>query len=99
MSAASIKPIIAICPGCDTRIRFDERPRLNEIVTCPECEGSFEVVRLRPLELDWAYDAAYDDEAWADEVDEEYVNDIDDYDFDEDLLDDDFDEEELDDAW
>jgi lysine biosynthesis protein LysW len=62
MAKVKTKVITAFCPTCDTRIRFSERPRLFDIVSCPECEEFFEVVRLSPIELQWAYDNSFVDE-------------------------------------
>ena len=69
------KTMTAFCRACHSRIRFDERPELYEIVTCPECEEAFEVIGLSPIQLDWPsdiadnddwQDAAYDDEQLGD---------------------------------
>lgn len=85
MSKADAKTFVAFCPACDTRIRFDEKPELYDIVTCPECEGVFEVVGLSPIQLDWLSDFAGDDE-WSDE--DEWSED-DDWDDDDEWSDDD----------
>jgi lysine biosynthesis protein LysW len=55
----------AICPSCDFHIRFYERPKLRDVIVCPECEESFEVVRLSPLRLDWT--DFEDDDFWPDD--------------------------------
>lgn len=52
------KTIDVFCPSCDGRIRFGVRPRLFDIVCCPECEEVFEVVRLSPVVLQRATDSA-----------------------------------------
>lgn len=62
MAKVKAKAITAFCPACDTRIRFGERPRLFDIVNCPECEEFFEVVGLSPIELQWADDSSFGDE-------------------------------------
>jgi lysine biosynthesis protein LysW len=62
MAKVKTKVITAFCPTCDTRIRFSERPRLFDIVSCPECEEFFEVVRLSPIELQWADESSLGDE-------------------------------------
>lgn len=43
------------CPECDFRVRFDDKPEMNQIVTCPECQTPLEVVSLSPFKLDWAF--------------------------------------------
>lgn len=66
MAKVKTKAITAFCPACDTRIRFSERPRLYDIVSCPECEEFFEVIRLSPIELQWADDSSFEDEYFED---------------------------------
>ena len=61
-----MKSITAFCRACHTRIRFDERPELFAIVSCPECGREFEVVGVSPVKLDWCSDSA-DEAAWADQ--------------------------------
>lgn len=58
------KDPVADCPSCATRIYLSRRPRLGDIIICRECEETLEVVRLTPLELDWAL--LDDDESWVD---------------------------------
>lgn len=60
--------LVADCPECDTHIRFHSRPKLGQIVVCPECDEQLEVRRLNPLELDWAYEEFEDD--WDDDWDD-----------------------------
>jgi len=95
MTREKAKAITAFCPACGTRIRFAERPKVYDIVDCPECEESFEVVGLTPLQLEWMAD--YDDEdEWLDD-DDEWLDDDDDYEYDDDDDDgdyDDFDDED-----
>jgi uncharacterized protein YbaR (Trm112 family) len=66
MAKAKTKAITAFCPTCNTRIRFSERPRLYDIISCPECEEFFEVIRLSPIELQWADESSFDDEDFED---------------------------------
>lgn len=47
------KEIIGICLECDSPIPFSEPPHLGQLVTCPQCQSTLEVVRKFPLELDW----------------------------------------------
>ncbi len=69
MAKVKAKAITAFCPACDARIHFSERPRLFDIVSCPECEEFFEVVRLSPIELQWADESSFEDEELEDEDD------------------------------
>ncbi len=55
MTDSPAHPLIAFCPECDTRIRFQVEPRLGQLVTCRECGEISEVVKLDPIKLDWAY--------------------------------------------
>ena len=48
--------LMARCPECDSRIYFERRPDAGEIIVCPECEASLEIIRTNPIRLDWAYD-------------------------------------------
>ena len=48
--------LMARCPSCDSRIYFERRPDTGEIIVCPECEASLEIIRNNPIRLDWAYD-------------------------------------------
>ena len=48
--------LMARCPECDSRIYFDRRPDNGQIIVCPECESSLEVVNTNPIRLDWAYE-------------------------------------------
>jgi lysine biosynthesis protein LysW len=48
--------LMARCPECDSRIYFERRPDTGEIIVCPECEASLEIIRNNPIRLDWAYD-------------------------------------------
>ena len=59
-----IHSMIAFCRACQSRIQFSERPDLYDIVSCPECEETFEVVNLSPIRLDWPAELG-DDETWS----------------------------------
>ena len=89
MAKAKAKTITAFCPACSTRIRFAERPKVYDIVVCPECEESFEVSGLTPLRLEWVADYASENE-WLDgddwlDVDQDFDDsDEDDYEYDDD---------------
>lgn len=48
------KPEIALCPACDTRIRFHNMPSNGELLRCPEHMMLLEVINRLPVELDWA---------------------------------------------
>ncbi len=67
MAKTNAKPISAFCPACDTRIRFSERPKLFDLVTCPECDETFEVVGLSPIELDWPSGEGFEEDDWDDD--------------------------------
>ena len=44
----------ANCPECGANLQFHKPPKLGQLVACPECDETLEVVLLRPLELNWA---------------------------------------------
>ncbi|MCL4802945.1 MAG: hypothetical protein KJ046_01440 [Anaerolineae bacterium] len=46
--------LMARCLECDSRIYFDRKPDLGQIIVCPECETSLEVVRTNPIQFGWA---------------------------------------------
>ncbi|MFO7661065.1 MAG: hypothetical protein R6X18_00585 [Chloroflexota bacterium] len=50
------RPLTARCPECDSRLNFDRPPDLGQLLVCPECETSIEVIGVNPVRLDWAYD-------------------------------------------
>jgi len=59
------------CPDCDEKIVLQSPPRLRQKLTCPHCDAELEVISVDPLELDWVYDWAWeeeekeeDDEGW-----------------------------------
>ncbi|MEJ2749472.1 MAG: hypothetical protein P8183_16445 [Anaerolineae bacterium] len=51
---------VAYCPECDAKINV-KSPKLGQIVTCRVCDTRLEVVDLKPLELDWAFEDDFDD--------------------------------------
>jgi len=60
------------CPECLAPIWVKDSIEMWDPVTCPECHAQLQVVRLRPLELDYMDDEwdpdeieAEDDEDWA----------------------------------
>ncbi|MFN2188056.1 MAG: hypothetical protein ACK2T3_04780 [Candidatus Promineifilaceae bacterium] len=55
-------PLTTFCRACHSRIRFNKRPELYDIVSCPECEEEFEVIRVSPIQIDWPSDFVDDDE-------------------------------------
>ena len=48
--------LMARCPECDSRVYFERRPDVGQIIVCPECETSLEVISANPVRLDWAFD-------------------------------------------
>ncbi len=48
--------LMARCPECDSRIYFERKPDPGQIIVCPECEVSLEIMSANPIRLDWAYD-------------------------------------------
>ncbi len=49
--------LMARCLECDSRIYFERKPDAGEIIVCPECETSLEVIRISPIKLGWPDDA------------------------------------------
>ena len=46
----------AACPECHSQVTFACAPQLGERTECTACRAALEVVKLRPLELDWAFE-------------------------------------------
>ena len=46
----------AACPECHSQVPFASAPQLGERTDCSACRAALEVVKLRPLELDWAFE-------------------------------------------
>jgi lysine biosynthesis protein LysW len=54
------KSDVAYCPECDAKINI-KSPKLGQIVSCRVCDTRLEVVDLKPLELDWAFEDDFED--------------------------------------
>lgn len=65
--------VSAVCPACSVRVRFSKTLKLGQILTCPECENTLEVIRVSPLRLGWAYEDEpdLDTSSWQSEEREE----------------------------
>jgi lysine biosynthesis protein LysW len=46
----------AVCPECHSEVRFEAAPKLGQRTECAACRAALEVVKVRPLELDWAFE-------------------------------------------
>jgi lysine biosynthesis protein LysW len=71
------KPISGICPACGSSMRLRQELRVGDFVTCMECDTELEVLSLKPLKLDWAYEEPFDDndtdqDDWRFSDDEDY---------------------------
>ena len=51
------------CPECDGEVQVDEDVDKGDVVECPDCGTSLEVVGLDPIELDVAVEE--EEEDWA----------------------------------
>ena len=63
------------CLECDRRLHLRAKADVGDVVTCPSCDSEFEIVKLKPARIEWAYDDLYDDEEYEDEEedDDEYA--------------------------
>lgn len=59
---------MAECPGCGHIVKLGSKVEVGERLDCPECGETLEVISLRPLELDYAFD----DEGWEGSEDEDW---------------------------
>lgn len=63
------------CPECDAEIEVDEYDvDKGDLISCPECGTSLEVVGVSPVELDLAADEDEDEEDAEDDEDEDDEN-------------------------
>jgi hypothetical protein len=57
---------LAMCPDCQVMIPIPGQARKNKRFECPECQAEVEIISIRPLRLDFAYDEqewnTYDDD-------------------------------------
>jgi hypothetical protein len=51
----------AICPECDAKVYFECQPKIGQRVLCSKCKSILAVIRLMPLELDWAFIEPFED--------------------------------------
>lgn len=51
-----------ICPDCEAEVQVDENSGKGDIVDCPDCGATLEVVGLDPIELDFVIEE--DEEDW-----------------------------------
>jgi lysine biosynthesis protein LysW len=70
---------LAVCPDCSAEIRFRKTPHLGQIVICSSCNTSLEVVSRNPLELDWAFADALEEDGTGDYEYEEVYDDYGEY--------------------
>lgn len=45
----------AVCPECDSAVRFEKPPAIDQRVVCPGCRSDLIVIRTSPTVLDWAF--------------------------------------------
>jgi len=61
----------AICPACDETVILNTPPKLDQKVRCPHCRADLIVIKVEPVELDWADwdddDTDDDDDDWDDD--------------------------------
>jgi lysine biosynthesis protein LysW len=58
---------MAECPGCGSTVVLSKGVKVGDRIDC-ECGEELEVISLKPLELDYAFD----DEDWEEAEDEEW---------------------------
>lgn len=70
----SIKPRLrARCPECDSWVPLKDSVELWDLVICPHCNTTLEVIDMRPPKLDFAGQGwDEEEEEWEDE--EDYYN-------------------------
>jgi lysine biosynthesis protein LysW len=53
---------VANCPECSATLRFHRPLKERQLVVCPECNETLEVVSLRPLQFHWANEDPWENE-------------------------------------
>ena len=74
--------LMARCLECDSRIYFERKPDVGQIIVCPECETSLEVIRSSPIRFAWADEGSLRGDSGVVDL-EEYFKDLDDGDEDD----------------
>jgi lysine biosynthesis protein LysW len=46
---------VAVCLDCGAPIDLGLNPVIDDHLECPACGAAFDVIALRPIELDWAF--------------------------------------------
>ena len=44
------------CLSCQAELRFHQNPRIGNMVRCHKCDAEFQVVWLKPLEIEWPWE-------------------------------------------
>jgi lysine biosynthesis protein LysW len=55
---------VANCPECSATLRFHRPLKERQLVVCPECNETLEVVSLRPLQFHWANEDPWENEEY-----------------------------------
>ncbi len=64
------------CLSCDAEIELKGKIEIGQLVTCEACEAEFEIIGLKPLQIDWLFiDFDDDEEDMYDDDDEVYEDD------------------------
>jgi DNA-directed RNA polymerase subunit RPC12/RpoP len=50
-------PTTSRCPECDYQVQFVAEPKRGDGLSCPNCLALLVVLRVQPVELDWAFQA------------------------------------------
>lgn len=51
----------AMCPECDAKVLVELEPKIGQRVMCRSCKSILTIIRLMPLELDWAFIEPFED--------------------------------------
>ena len=52
---AAIRKTVVYCVDCGETMTLSGRVEMGQIVSCPECGTTMEVVSLDPVEIDWVH--------------------------------------------
>ena len=55
------------CPDCEENFELEDTAEIGQVITCPACKASLEILDLSPVVLDYAIEEDVEDEFEASE--------------------------------
>jgi len=60
------------CLSCDAEIEIKGKVEIGQLVICEACDAEFEIISLKPLQIDWLF-IDFDDEEGDDIYDDDEI--------------------------